>query len=436
MESNKPLFRITTFGCKVNQCDTAGVAQGLNVRGWQAAPVGVSPDLILVNTCTVTGRADQEARQTMRRLAREHPGVPIWVTGCYAQRAPGEVAALPGVAAVLGNWEKARLPELVAEPPGGARPLIRVGTLSGGDSFHPWPVSSWPGHTRAWLKVQDGCSHRCSYCIVPQVRGPGRSMAPPQVAAAFGELARLGYREVVLTGVNLGQYGQDLHPAGNLAELLRELRTDSWPFRLRLSSLEPQEVTTALLKAGAAWPNFCPHFHLPLQSGAAAVLRAMERPYRPQDFRDLVLEISRDFPDAALGLDILVGFPGEASADLEATRALVESLPATYLHVFPYSPRPGTPAAELPPLPGGEIQRRAQVMRELGRLKKRQFLQGQLGQVREVLVEGPAPQRGWLQGLSDNYLRVLLPGPPDWRNQLRKVRFLEIQGELVVGEAA
>lgn len=430
-----PYFRIITFGCKVNQGDSAGLAQTLALWEWQAVREGMVPDLLLVNTCTVTARADQQARQAIRRLAREHPGVPLWVTGCYAQRAPGEVAALPGVEAVLGNREKARLGELVTQHPGGERPLVEVGTWALNASFHPWPVAPLPGHTRAWLQVQDGCSHHCSYCIVPQVRGRGRSLAPRAVATALEGLARLGYREVVLTGVDLGQYGWDLDPASDLTALLRQLRSTAWPFRLRLSSLEPQEVTAALLGECAAWPDFCPHFHLPLQSGAAQVLCAMARPYSPQDFRNLVLEIHRHFPDAALGLDILVGFPGETLAHFEATRTLVESLPVTYLHVFPFSPRPGTPAAQMPLLPGPEVQSRARVMRDLGRVKKRQFLEAQRGRVREVLVEGPASQGGWLKGLSDNYLRVLLPGSPSWRNQRLLVRFREVREELVVGEA-
>jgi threonylcarbamoyladenosine tRNA methylthiotransferase MtaB len=428
-----PSFRLVTFGCKVNQCDSAGMAQGLTARGWRLAPAGVAPDLALVNTCTVTARADQEARQAVRRLAREYPGVPIWVTGCYAQRAPQEVAALPGVAGVAGNREKPRLAELVAgpAPPGLSR---CVGAYGAEEAFHPWPLRPFPGQTRARLKIQDGCSHGCTYCIVPMVRGPRRSLAPEGVAAALKGLAQLNYREVVLTGVDLGQYGQDQDPSLNLADLVKRLRAQALPLRVRLSSLEPQEVTGALLDALAGWPEFCPHFHLPLQSGAARVLAAMGRPYSPQDFRDLAGEIHRLFPDAALGLDVLVGFPGETTRDFEETYALVAALPATYLHVFPFSPRPGTAAAQMPPLPAPEGQRRARIMRDLGRVKKGQFLQAQLGKLREVLVEGPARESGWLTGLSDNYLRVLLPGPPEWRNRLLKVQTAGVQGEIMLGE--
>ncbi|MDD2900919.1 MAG: tRNA (N(6)-L-threonylcarbamoyladenosine(37)-C(2))-methylthiotransferase MtaB [Syntrophales bacterium] len=437
-ENRKPktenhLFCILTFGCKVNQCDTVGLSQELIAQGWQAAPEGTSPDLILVNTCTVTARADQQARQAIRRLAREYPGTPLWITGCYAQRDPEELAALPGVQAVLGNREKARLAVWLAAFPQKA-PRIEVGPFALTENFQALPAPLLPGHTRPRLKIQDGCEHHCTYCIVPQVRGPRRSLPLEEVAGALEKLAAASYQEVVLTGVNLGQYGGDLNPSTDLAALLRFLSSRPRPPRLRLSSLEPQEVTPALLQELAGFPGFCPHFHLPLQSGAAPVLKAMGRDYTPEAFRDIIQEIKRLFPDAGLGMDVLVGFPGETEADFEATRSLVASLPVTYLHVFPFSPRPGTPAAEMRRVPHQEVQTRAKNMRELGQRKKRQFLEAQLGKTGEVLVEGPAARAGMLKGLSANYLRVLLPGPLDWQNRIIKVRFREIQGEALVGE--
>jgi threonylcarbamoyladenosine tRNA methylthiotransferase MtaB len=462
-----PTFRVITFGCKVNQCDSAGMAQELILRGWSTAPTDTVPDLVLVNTCTVTARADQQARQTLRRLAREYPGLPIWVTGCYAQRASEELATLPGVQAVLGNQEKASLAHMLVnfqgntvaylysptplmgegwgggESPGSRcrsaqkhRVWQRVEDFSEAPPFKPWQLQPIPGQTRARIKIQEGCSHRCSYCIVPQVRGPRRSLEPEAVLAAMHNLAEQGYREVVLTGVDLSQYGLDHSPPGSLAGLVQRLKKNTkMPFRVRLSSLEPQMVTPELLDELASWPNFCPHFHLPLQSGAAAVLAAMGRPYGPEEFRALVSEINRLFPGAGLGLDVLVGFPSETAANFEATRDLVAGLPVTYLHVFPYSPRPGTPAATLKSLPGGVIQERARIMRKLSQEKKQQFMEAQLGQVREVLVEGPADQPEHLQGLSDHYLRVAFPGPAEWRNRMVRVRLLARLGEVLLGEA-
>ncbi len=429
------LFRILTFGCKVNQVDTAGLSQELAQRGWEPAPPGTTPYLHLVNTCTVTARADQQARQAIRRLSREFPGVPIWVTGCYAQRAPAELAALPGVTLVLGNREKAALADFLEKSTQAAAPRLCVGSYQAAEPFHPWRLRSFPGHTRAWLKIQEGCSHHCSYCIVPLVRGPRRSWVPAEVVAALQGLTATEHQEVVLTGIDLGQYGQDLSPTTSLAGLVRRLKQAELPFRVRLSSLEPQEVTGELLSELASWRAFCPHFHLPLQSGAAPVLAAMNRPYRPGDFHDLVTDLARRFPNAGLGLDVLVGFPFETATDFEATRTLLAALPLTYLHVFPFSPRPGTPAAALKPLPGREVQRRAGLLRDLGRLKTQVFLHSQLGQVREVLVEGPAPQKGWLQGLSDNYLRVIFRGPTACRHRRFLVRLTKLQEETLIGEA-
>lgn len=428
-------YRLVTFGCKVNQHDSAGLAAALAARGWEPAPPGEAPHLILVNTCTVTARADQEARQVIRRLAREHPGAVLWVTGCYAQRAPAEVAALPGVQGVLGNREKARLGDFLWRWPAGG-PWVEVGQFSPGVPFSGSFPCHFPGHTRAFLKIQEGCNHRCAYCIVPAVRGESRSLAPEAVEAALADLAAHGFQEVVLTGIDLGQYGRDLTPPGSLAGLLRRLAARAWPLRLRLSSLEPQEVTPELLAALATLPELCPHFHLPLQSGSAAVLAAMGRPYGPEHFRELARELLARFPEAALGLDVLVGFPGESPADFAATWELVASLPVAYLHVFPFSPRPGTPAAGLPPVPREEVRVRAARLRELGRHKKAAFYAGQVGRTGEVLVERPAPRPGWLSGLSRNYLRVLLPGPAAWVNRRLPVRYTGVGEGVMYGEVA
>jgi threonylcarbamoyladenosine tRNA methylthiotransferase MtaB len=427
-------YRIITFGCKVNQYDSDGLAQELVARGWREAPEGVAPDIVLVNTCTVTARADQEARQIIRRVNREFSETPIWVTGCYAQRAPSEVTSLPGVRGVLGNQEKLAMVSWLEVAALDGRSLIRVGSFLSGEAFASLRPRRFPGHTRGSLKIQDGCSHACAYCIVPQVRGPARSLAPVEVEKGLLDLATAGFQEVVLTGVDLGQYGRDFDPPVTLADLLRRLAACSWPFRLRLSSLEPQEITPDLLNALRQFPGLCPHFHLPLQSGADPVLQAMNRPYRAEDFREVALELWRRFPDAAIGFDVLVGFPTETREDFATTYNLVEVLPVTYLHVFPFSPRPGTPAADLPRLPDKEVKARARRLRELGQAKKREFYQRQVGKVVEVLVEGPARQPGWLKGLSANYLRVTLPGPLAWQNLRLPVLLKEMPGEVLVGE--
>ena len=430
-----PNFQVVTFGCKVNQYESAWMSEVLADAGFSSRPSQAAPDLILVNTCTVTARADQQARQTMRRLARQYPRAEFWVTGCYAQRSPETLVLLPGVARVFGNREKAGLAEMVptrGEPPG---PQVQVAGFEALEPFQACQVRRFPGHTRAWLKIQDGCSHACSYCIVPAVRGPGRSLPWAAVWSSLETLAASGFEEVVLTGIDLGQYGRDFGAGENLARLLVQLSRHDWPFRWRLSSLEPQEISHELLRTLATLPHLCPHFHLPLQSGSGAVLRDMGRPYQPGDFRDLVMELHRLFPEAALGLDVLVGYPRETAADFEATRALVEALPIAYLHVFPFSPRPGTPAHNLSTLPGKEVVLRAQVMRDIGQAKKTAFYQAQVGKVGEVLVEGQVKGRpGWLNGLAANYARVILPGPAAWRNRRCQVRFQEVKEEHLVGK--
>ncbi len=446
-----PSFQIITFGCKVNQCDSAWLAQELSHQGWQAAAADAAPDLLLINTCTVTARADQQARQAIRRMARRYPEAVLTVTGCYAQRTPAELVKLPAIKLVCGNREKHLLPRLVDGLARGVPNIIRVSEFLTQEPLVCWRLREFAGHSRAWLKIQEGCRQRCSYCIVPMVRGPSRSLAPHLVKKSLQDLALAGYPEVVLTGINLGQYGHDLslpptssrlmvdgsqpttHPE-DLSALIQDLAHQPWPCRLRLSSLEPHQITPRLLDALESWPQFCPHFHLPLQSGAAPVLAAMHRPYSPRDFQAVVWEIRRRFPDAAIGLDVLVGFPTETTADFEATRALVDSLPVSYLHVFPYSPRPGTPAAELPPLPSLEVQSRARILRALGRQKKEQFYHSQLGRIEEVAVEGAAESDGCLRGLSANYLRVLLPEAPRNHHRRLRVRFVSRRGAFMIAE--
>jgi len=422
---------VITFGCKVNQCESAFLAASLERAGWQVGDPEAGVRLVVVNTCTVTAAADRQARQLLRRLARQTPAPAVAVTGCYAQRAPAELQNLPGVAWVLGQREKLALADHLAAPRPGSGSVVRVGDLHlAGPAVFP-PLDAFPGHTRAFLKVQDGCDQHCSYCIVPRVRGPVRSLPLAQVREQAARLAAAGFPELVLTGIHLGRYGSDLPGRPDLAALVGDLAAAALPCRVRLSSLEPPEVTPELLSRLASWPAFCPHFHLPLQSGAAPVLAAMQRPYRPEDYRDLIHRLAALFPDAALGCDVMVGFPGETAADFAATLALLESLPLAYLHVFPYSRRPGTLAATFPGLlPPPVLKDRARLLRQLSRSLKLRFLDRQVGALAQVVVEGTAPgHSGCLLGLSANYLRVIFPGPAAWINTVRRVRLLARRGD-------
>ncbi|OPX20202.1 MAG: tRNA (N(6)-L-threonylcarbamoyladenosine(37)-C(2))-methylthiotransferase MtaB [Desulfobacca sp. 4484_104] len=429
-----PGAAILTLGCKVNQYESAFLAETLTRHGWQLVALNAQPDLVVVNTCTVTAAADRQARQYIRRLARRHPKTVVLVTGCYAQRAPEELAALPGVRGVLGNREKPRLLEILAESRRSTAPVIQVGSMAEAETLEPMPITSFIGHTRAFVKIQDGCQNYCSYCIIPHVRGPCRSLRREQIIDQLRQLTSRGYREIVLTGINLGKYGHDQSPGESLAGLVQELAQAGLLGRYRLSSIEPQELTPVLLRQLAAWPQFCPHFHLPLQSGSAAILNSMRRPYGPEEFRELVNQIHQYFPQAAIGVDVLVGFPGETELDLAHTRELIDALPISYLHVFPFSPRPGTPAARLPQtVSGTEMKRRAQSLRELGKQKKLAFYQQQVGQEFEVLIErcssGP-PDR--MTGLSANYLRLVLKDDGQGINRLVRARLVQIVADQAV----
>lgn len=425
---------VLTFGCKVNQYESAYMVEQAVTAGWRLADPEAA-DLLVINSCTVTSRADRQVRQALRQAGRRHSPSPIVVTGCYAQRSPAELASFPGVRAVLGNAAKTSWLEVASHLPPDGQPCLRLTDMAACRSFQPMPISHFQGHTRAFVKIQDGCSQNCTYCIVPTVRGPERSLPPDQVLSQLQTLVQHGSGELVLTGINLSRYGQDLPDSPSLATLCRALKKSGWPARLRLSSLEPQDLSLQLLQELAAWPQFCPHFHIPLQSGADAVLRAMHRSYDAAWFADLVQQIVAWFPSAAIGLDVLVGFPTETPADFAQTRDLLARLPLTYLHVFPYSPRPHTPAAQLRPRNDRrQIETWARELRALAADKKQAFYQRHLGQIVEVLVEGALPgQPGLITGLTANYLRVHCPGPAAWAKQIIRVKLSKLAGGALFG---
>ncbi|MDR1545150.1 MAG: MiaB/RimO family radical SAM methylthiotransferase [Deltaproteobacteria bacterium] len=397
---------VITFGCKVNQAESASLTQALAAAGWSpGSPEEAS--LVVVNTCAVTGRAEREAVSFIRRLKRRRPETLVAATGCLAQFAP-ELLAQKGLAdLVLGQAEKADLAAQLARPRGTV-------AVSPHASAMPDFVEARSSRTRAFLKIQDGCEAGCAYCAVPLARGPSRSHPPERVLAALAAHWAAGVREVVLTGVHLGLWGRDLDPPVNLAGLLdeiqRRLRPSPGQVRLRLSSLEPLE-TPLVWPALERLPWLAPHLHAPLQSGSDRVLALMGRPYRRAQLLDLLVPLQARRPDLNLGADVMCGFPGESLADFEDSVSLIDSLPLGYLHVFPFSPRPGTRACELPdPVPEAEKKRRVDRLRALDRLKRAEFLASQLGRRREALIEN-APHRlsGRLRALTDNYVQALLP---------------------------
>ena len=394
-------------------------------------------DVVVLNTCTVTSAADHDARAAIRRAHRENPGAKILVTGCYAQRAPEEVAAIPGVTWVVGNSHKDRVPEIAVSGEAGFVSLEQVALSAPaftlvGDIFAHTELIAAPvfagddvaGRTRPNLKVQDGCDNRCSFCIIPSVRGHSRSMKLERVIEEANALAAAGYREIVLSGINLGRWGRDLQPAQRFEQLLRALLEHTDIEKIRISSVEPMDWSDELIALAAGSPRVAKHAHVPLQSGSDHVLRRMHRKYRPWHYAEKIRKIREAMPHAAIGADVMVGFPGETDELFEESRDFIERLPFTYLHVFTYSSRPGTPSAAMPDqVPVHVARERNRVLRELAAEKNRAFRQSFIGRTLEVITLQNSGE-GWTEALSDNYLKARLAGAHP-ANQLLRAHITE-----------
>jgi threonylcarbamoyladenosine tRNA methylthiotransferase MtaB len=402
-------YFVQNFGCRATQADGAALESMLSAKGLEASSDRAAAELVVLNTCTVTAEADNDVRQTIRRVHRENPAARIVVTGCYAQRAPRELAAMPGVELVVGNSHKTQIADLVMLGEVAGAPYhgnIHVGDIFAQRDFLSAPVEDAAGdRTRPNLKIQDGCNNRCSFCIIPFVRGRSRSAPADQVVEQVRGLARR-YREVVLSGINLGRWGKEPGSTLRLAGLIRRLLSETEIERLRLSSVEPMDFSDDLLGLMAESPRVAKHVHAPLQSGCDRTLRRMHRKYRPRHYADRIRKARALMSDAAIGADVMVGFPGETDLDFEESRAFIESLPFTYLHVFTYSERPDTPAAEHPgrvPMPVRKERNR--VLRELAAAKNREFRESMVGRtVSAVTLHEPGA------ALTDNYLRIELAG--------------------------
>lgn len=378
--------------------------------GFRIVSGQVPADLRIINTCTVTHRADFEVRAMARRVHRLNPSGKTVITGCLAQLRAEELTELPGVVLIAGQAQKNHLLELLKELTPDAPPVIRV-TPPGTDELMGL---DYPGfeRTRAFFRIQDGCNGCCAYCTIPKARGASRSLDSDLVMEGLKRYAGEGYAEVVLTGIHLGAWGLDLKPAGNLTALLDDIVLSPPPPRIRLSSIEPNEITDRIIDLMRAHPRICPHLHLPLQSGSDRILKAMRRPYRTPLFKELVEKLTAAVPDIALGTDVLVGFPGEDDGAFEETRAFLEGLPLAYFHVFPFSPRPGVEATSMPGrISPKEVKRRAAVLRKMSAEKRGQFHETSLGRVRPTLIENTADKdTGCHTGITDNYIRVLIEG--------------------------
>lgn len=397
---------IATLGCKINQYDSAVIQQRLEAEH-RFVPFDDEADCYIINACTVTDRADWEARQLVRRARRRNPAARVLVTGCYAQVRPEEVAAIPGVDAVVGLNRLEDLARLVGE--GGRR--IAWSDARSEREVRVLGARRLPGRARAFLKVQEGCNFACTYCIIPKARGRSRSVPPDEVVRQARLLAAEGAAEIVLTGIHLGGYGRDLRPRSDLASLVERLVAEGIVPRLRLSSLDPREVTGRLIELMARSSAVCDHLHICVQAGDDELLRRMRRNYDTAYFADLLHRVRAALPDAALGTDLIVGFPGESDEAFRRSLEFLERLPLTYLHVFPYSVRRGTPAASFPDqVPQAVKKERARIARELGAKKKSEFHRRFLGRTLSVLLEAPGANGVW-KGHTRNYLPVLVKDP-------------------------
>lgn len=490
-------FYIENFGCRATQADGAALERQFRDRGLERASAARNAEIVVLNTCTVTEGADKDARASIRRLQRINPNCRILVTGCYAQRAPEELAALPGVTWVVGNSHKHRAAEIattslssvnfvpISELSGtshiaentmcGTPPKVgcteKVGLtenlrLSGkvvvGDIFAHTELMAAPvfeaanERTRPNLKVQDGCDNRCSFCVIPYVRGQSRSLPLERVIAEVWTLVEVGYREVVISGINLGRWGRDLESGSQfpirssqsaenngrrltkdqtLAGLVRAILSQTALEKLRISSVEPMDWSDELIDLMASSPRIAKHAHVPMQSGSDAVLRRMHRKYRPWHYREKILKIRSAMPHAAIGADVMAGFPGESGAEFEETRRMVEELPFTYLHVFTYSARPGTAAARQPgQIPVAVARGRNGVLRELAAAKKRAFMQSLVGSE----VEAITLQTGgtdFTEALTENYLKVKVAGRLE-ENRWMRLSIDGVEGEMLVARSA
>ena len=404
-----PTVGIATLGCKVNRYESAALEEDLRRKNFSVVPFNSTADVYIINTCTVTAFSDFQSRQLIRRAHRRNPQAKILVTGCYAQIAPRSVAELDGVSMVVGNGLKHRISELLQNNTHDF-PCVLVGDVFRLQEFCNLPLASFGDRTRAFLKIQDGCNSFCSYCIVPFARGGSRSMSPEDVLSAVRKLEREGYQEIVLTGIHLGLYGHDLQPASGITCILQKMQELKLDTRIRLSSIEPNEITTGLLNIIKSGGLLCPHLHIPLQSGDDKILQLMKRNYDTVFFRKLIEKIDSAISDIAIGVDVMVGFPSESDQQFENTFNLLESLPIAYLHVFPYSARPGTAAQKIQPQVPEKIKKeRAAALRKLSEQKQEKFALRFAGRPFRVLVESTKDKKtGLLKGFSQNYLPFLL----------------------------
>lgn len=423
-----------TLGCKLNYAETSAIGDRFARNGFELTEFGTASDVIVINSCTVTENADRECRQLVRRALRANPDAFVVVTGCYAQLQPEEIASIDGVDLVLGSAEKFHIERHADGFVKRDVPKVVVGDIGAEEGFGPAATGAEDARTRAFLKVQDGCDYNCAFCTIPLARGGSRSRPIAETVAGARRLVADGFREIVVTGVNVGDFGR--RTGESFHDLLVALHEVEGLERLRVSSIEPNLLTPAIIELAARSDRMVPHFHVPLQSGSDAVLGRMRRRYRSALYRERADMIVREMPDAAIGVDVIVGFPGETDAHFEETFAFLHELPAAYFHVFTYSERENTPAAAFGEVVPVNVRReRTRRLRALSELKRSAFAARFTGQVRPVLFEHGDESGGALaMGFTDNYVRVGVPYHEALPNRIVRVRLGEFGGEHSAGE--
>jgi threonylcarbamoyladenosine tRNA methylthiotransferase MtaB len=400
-----------TLGCRLNQYDTEGMKVAMaGTYAIEVVPWSEQAHLYILNSCTVTSKADQECRRLARQAKRRNPGCKVVVAGCYAQTQPESLAKVEEIDGVVGNTNKEDVARWLPEIMGDSLTRVQVEDFEEHPVFDSPLIETFEGRSRAFVKIQDGCDLRCTYCLIWQARGPGRSRAVDNVLAQLGKLVDAGYNETILAGIHLGGYGRDLNPKVSFPDLLAIILQTYPQLRIRLSSIHPNEVTAQLLQMHTDNPNLRPHMHISLQSGSDGVLARMKRPYRSDRAWQAMADVAAAAPDFGIGADIIVGFPGETDAEFEDTRKMVADNPFSYLHVFRFSPRPGTPAATMDNQVHPElISSRSAILRELAKSKAVEFQRSLVGSHREAVVEAESKIPGWRQATTDNYVTVMVP---------------------------
>lgn len=433
-------FSIHTIGCKLNQFESEWIREALLRRRWEFRRFEDGAQFHIINSCTVTGRSDARCRNAVRRARKRRPDSFIIVTGCYAEVQPTALTALGEVDLVLGNGRKSSLPAIMEEIASRRTPETEIpdGMAMAGITGEEGAIDCFLDHSRAFVKIQDGCDASCSYCIVPRARGHSRSVPVEAVLKQISILAERGFHEIVLSGIHLGRYGLDLEPTSSLASLVEKLIDRGDNLRFRLSSIEVNELAPRLVDLIAHDDRLAPHLHVPLQSGDDSVLRAMNRPYDAAGFKAKIEEIALKRPGVGIGTDIIVGFPGETEGCFEHTLGLVRELPLSYFHVFSFSSRPGTAAAAMPDrVDPAEKKRRSAVLIALGRRKKLAFMRAQIGAVERALIQEPAHRASpFCEALTGNYCGVRVPRESAAPGTLARVRITHYSRGTLYGSYA